>query len=100
MRLVATFFCLTFVLSVHANEDNEPLINLLVASKATGMCGNIQQMVAFQESTQMDGGDEFISRFVSTEAARLGKTVPEFVAQCDSAIAIYTQTMKDLGYVK
>lgn len=88
-------FLSSFVDAV-AEEDNNPLIEIIVASKATGMCGAIQQMVSFQESTKMTGGDEFIARFVSTEAARLGKTVPEFVAQCEAAISIYTETMNTL----
>lgn len=100
MKLILIVLMVFISHDVKANEENEPLIELLIASKATGMCGNIQQMLAFQESTQMNGGDEFIARFVSTEAARLGKTVSEFVAQCDAAIEIYTKTMKDLDYVK
>ncbi len=57
-----------------------------------------KQLTAFQESTKMLGGDEFILRFVNTEAARLGKTVPQFLSECQSSVAIYTKTMQSLGY--
>jgi hypothetical protein len=80
------------------SEDNEQLINLLVVSKATGMCGTLKQLSAFQESTQMTGGNEFLLRFISTEAARLGKTLPELLGECESSVAIYTRTMEELGY--
>lgn len=83
--------------NVDAN-DNEPLIELLIVAKATGMCGTIKQLTAFQESTKMPGGDEFILRFLNTEVARLGKTVPQFLNECQSSVAIYTNTMESLGF--
>lgn len=79
----------------HAN-DNEALMDALVAAKATGMCGAIKQMSAFQESTKMPGGDDFILRFLNSEAARLGKTLPEFLAQCKAAVGSYTALMSSL----
>jgi len=83
--------------TINAN-DNDPLIDLLIVAKATGMCGTIKQLTAFQESTKMPGGDEFILRFVNTEAARLGKTVPQFLSECQSSVGIYTKTMQSLGF--
>lgn len=97
MKLVLALAFSIFSFFAIAEEGNAPLRDLLIISKATGMCGTIQQMVAFQESTKMDGGDEFITRFVSTEAARLGQTVPEFVTQCESSITVYTKTIKALN---
>jgi len=88
------FFSASFA---HA-EDNDQLINLLIASKATGMCGTLKQLAAFQESTQMPGGDEFLLRFINTEAARLGKTLPDLLSECETSVAIYTRTMEALGF--
>ncbi len=84
-----------FIGSAHASE-NDPLIHLLIASKATGMCGTIKQLSAFQETTKMPGGDDFLLRFLNTEVARLGKTLPQFLKECEAAVSIYTQTMKSL----
>ena len=88
-----------FSTSVQAN-DNEPLIEILVVAKSTGMCGSLKQLAAFQESTKMADGDEFILSFFNTEAARLGLTLPEFLKQCEDSLAIYTKTMDSLGYEK
>ena len=62
---------------------------VLVLSKVSGVCGVMQQMVAFQRSTQMAGGDEFITRFWTTEFARLGKSQKQFIAECEFAIEVY-----------
>ena len=72
----------------------------MVASKATGMCGAIKQMTAFQESTQMPSGNEFLLRFLNTEAARLGKTLPEFLHGCTTSVKIYTDMMSELENTK
>ena len=79
-------------------EENEELIDLMVTSKAVGMCGTITQMASFQEATKMDGGDEFIDRFLSTEMARLGKTLPQFIKECEMAISVYNNTIEALGF--
>ena len=85
--------------NVQANE-NKALIDILVTAKTTGMCGTLKQLTAFQESTKMEGGDEFIMRFINTEAARLGKNIPDFLKLCEESVAIYTRTMKSLDYEK
>ncbi|WP_345970897.1 hypothetical protein WCX72_03385 [Sulfurimonas sp. HSL1-6] len=101
MKLLSNCFLSLCLLLLNANandNENKPLINLMIIAKATGMCGTIKQLTAFQESTKMPGGDEFILRFVNTEAARLGKTVPQFLSECQSSIEIYTKTMQSLGF--
>ncbi len=60
------------------------------------MCGTIKQLSAFQETTKMPGGDDFLLRFLNTEVARLGKTLPQFLKESEAAVSIYTQTMKSL----
>jgi hypothetical protein len=37
----------------------------------------------------MEGADEFIVRFWKTEAARLGMTIKEYQAQCQTTISGY-----------
>ena len=46
------------------NDTGDVIIEMMVVSKATGMCGVFAQMVNFQQSTKMPGGDEFIVRFL------------------------------------
>jgi len=63
--------------------------DVLALSKMTGVCGVMQQMAAFQSSTKMPGGDEFIIRFWTAEFARLGKTQGQFISECESSISVY-----------
>ena len=84
-----------FLTSVSANE-NDAVKSMLIAAKATGMCGTFAQLTRFQESTQMPGGDEFIVRFLNTEAARLGKTLPQFMEECQVVVEIYNNFMAEL----
>jgi len=86
---------LIFASGASANE-NDGVIEMLIAAKATGMCGTFKQMSIFQESTQMPGGDEFIARFLNTEAARLGMTLPEFLEKCQVATSKYVELINML----
>lgn len=97
MKKLSLIFLICISFSVQANE-NEAVVHLLIAAKATGMCGTITQLAAFQESTKMLGGDEFINRFLNTEMARLGKTLPQFLDECKASAAIYSATMEELGF--
>ena len=97
MKIIIFYLLVSISISSQSNESNT-LIDLLVNAKATGMCGAIVQLTSFQESTKMPGGDEFLIRFIQTEAARLGKTLPQFLEQCKTSAAIYSSTMKSLGF--
>ena len=46
-------------------------------------------MADFQKRTQMDGGDDFLFRFWTMEAARLGMTLKEYATQCAAAYKNY-----------
>jgi len=62
---------------------------LLAIAKISGACGILQSMSAFQNSTQMSGGDEFLIRYWSTEAARVGKTPDQYILECNQYIDLY-----------
>jgi hypothetical protein len=100
MRTLLFFIFLTMSSQIFSQEedaeDSGPLIDALVTAKATGMCGVFSQMVNFQEATKMPGGDEFIVRFLNTEAARLGHTLETFMQSCITAADNYAATMKTL----
>lgn len=55
----------------------------------SGVCGVMQQMVAFQQTTKMRSGDEFIARYWQTEFARLGKSQEAFIRKCEGSISAY-----------
>jgi hypothetical protein len=62
---------------------------LLATAKLAGACGMAGQMASFQESTKMAGGTEFLNRFMNTEAARLGWTRDQYLANCRIALKKY-----------
>lgn len=75
------------------NSDSDEIRLMLISAKMHGMCGLVHQMAQFQESTKLDGGDEFILRFMSTELARLNMTAEEFLASCDKVASYYKYYM-------
>ena len=79
-------------------EGTNLVIEMMVVAKATGMCGVFSQMVSFQEATKMPGGDDFIVRFMNTEAVRLGHTLESFLSQCQTAVERYNSDMEMLGF--
>ena len=79
-------------------EAGDQLVSMMVVAKATGMCGVLSQLVRFQETTKMKGGDEFVMRFLNTEAARLGHTVESYIGQCPSVIEKYKGYMELIGF--
>ena len=89
-----------FLLNAEENDKNEynEIVGMMVVAKATGMCGVLSQLIRFQDTTKMQGGDEFIMRFLNTEAARLGHTVDSFVGQCPDVIKKYKGYMELLGF--
>lgn len=76
-----------------AKDGIEPQ-GILAVSKIAGACGILDQMIDFQKKTKMPGGDEFVTRFWQTEAARQGKTVEKMSSDCDDAILGYDKMWK------
>jgi hypothetical protein len=97
---VFLFLLFPFIVSAE-NADKETenqLVSMMVVAKATGMCGVLSQLARFQETTKMEGGDEFIMRFLNTEAARLGHTVQSYIGQCPGIIEKYKGYMELIGF--
>ncbi len=70
-------------------QESLSVREILAIAKIAGACGILNSQIHFQESTKLDGGELFVTRFWTTEAARLGKTVQEHSAHCDQAITAY-----------
>ncbi len=79
-------------------EAGDQLVSMMVVAKATGMCGVLSQLVRFQEATKMKGGDEFVMRFLNTEAVRLGYTVESYIGQCPDIVEKYKGYMELIGF--
>jgi hypothetical protein len=80
------------------SQPNEPALSLeslLVIGKASGACGILNLQLQFQSNTKMEGGNEFIVRFWTTEAARLGMTLEEYATtHCTSSLASYDRVLE------
>jgi hypothetical protein len=90
IRLALCVSLLAFGASTRAVENGgESALALLVTAKFSGGCGIITQMAAFQQTTKMRGGDEFLERFINTESARLGMTLKQYLEQCRKSSEVY-----------
>jgi hypothetical protein len=93
MNTIRPLIAITLLLCanpVRAAGDALDLEGLFATAKYAGFCGALKQLAAFQETTQMPGGDELILRFTNTEAARLGVTVEGMMQTCVGAVKAYT----------
>lgn len=74
----------------HAQDDLSAR-GLLSVAKMADTCGVLDSMIQLQKTTKLPGGDDFVVRFWSTEAARLGMTVQQLSEKCNRSVAAYTQ---------
>jgi hypothetical protein len=89
--LAVVLLILSSVASAATAEQSmkNPFQEVMITSKMVGTCGVMQQMVRFQEATKMEGGEDFILRFWSTEATRLGMSTDRFIQVCDNSTSKY-----------
>jgi hypothetical protein len=74
---------------------NEPSMKeVLSVANMTGVCFILQSMSDFQASKKLEGGDQFIDKFWTAEAAKAEKTPEQFVKDCQSAIDGYERLWK------
>lgn len=95
MKTVRPFFtscCIAVALMTpsHAADDLSPQ-RLLSIAKMAGACGVLDSMIQLQKTTKLPGGDEFVTRFWSVEAARLGYSVQQLSDTCNSSIEAYNR---------
>ena len=75
-------------IEAHA-EDGLSTQGIMATSKLAGACGILDAMLYFQNTTKLEGGNNFVARFWASEAARLGLTLQQYSDHCDSAIDAY-----------
>jgi hypothetical protein len=92
-KLLVVLPLLTIPLSVsHSDQESQGSgQEVLAVAKIAGACGILDSIIHFQKTTRMPGGDEFVSRFWSTEAARMGMSVEQLSQRCDRAVTMYDQ---------
>ena len=92
LQIFSLVFCL-FINHAHA-EDDLSVQEFMATSKFAGACGILDSMIYFQKTTQMPGGDDFVTRFWTVEAARLGTSLQEYSDRCNQSIAVYNKLWK------
>ena len=77
-----------------ANSKQE----VMALSKFTGACGILDSLITFQATTKFEQGREFVFRFWSVEAARLGFDSAEKLMQaCLDAVPKYDSLWNAYG---
>ena len=95
--LLSLSLAMTAQAETKKQTDNSATLDMLVVAKATGMCGAYFQLVNFQQSKKIAGGDELVTGFLTAEATRLGHTLDSFMAQCPEVVKRYNINMELLG---
>lgn len=91
-RLISLVFIL-FIGNANAQNDLSGQ-EVLAIAKMSGACGILNSMIYFQKTTKIPGSDEFVMRFWSAEAARLGFSMQEYSNHCNQSIAVYDKLWK------
>ncbi|MCW8934731.1 MAG: hypothetical protein OQK98_08405 [Gammaproteobacteria bacterium] len=90
INLYLQLFVLLLIFPIQSySAEGQSAQEFMAVSKITGACGILDSMLQFQKTTKMLGGNEFVSRFWATEAARLGLSMQQYSDQCNSAITTY-----------
>ena len=62
------------------------IVESLIVAKVAGACGNTLSMTQFVDETQSLDGSQFVAKFVQWEAARLNRSVGEYLDACSRSI--------------
>jgi hypothetical protein len=90
--LIVLLTLMCFSSASYANQDE--LNQALAIAKLTGACGVVAQMINLQNMTKLEGGDEFIDRFLKTELARLDISIEQYNKQCTDSVEAYNKLTK------
>ena len=63
----------------------------LATANLAGACGVLDSLLEFQKKTKLSGSDEFVAKFWTAEAARLGLSMPELSSRCLRATAHFNR---------
>ena len=85
------FFVIVSSSAITRADDSNTVQGVLAVAKFTGGCSILESMVNFQKATQMPGGDDFIARFWTTEAARVSFSMQEYIDRCNKSTEMYNQ---------
>lgn len=83
---LSTIFIIVIVFAspqVYSDSGEDPVKSLLTIGLMSGTCIVYEDMIAYQKTAKLEGGDEFILRFWSAELAKTGRnSLEEFLSEC------------------
>lgn len=89
MKAINIILGLVVLSSATSAQEDISVQALMSVSKMAGACGILDEMIHFQTVTKMPGGDDFVPRFWTAEAARLGMSIQQYSEQCDQTLQAY-----------
>lgn len=92
LLIPAAFFAMNSSIAFAKNEPS--MREVLSVANMTGVCMVLQSMSDYQATNKLAGGDEFIDKFWTSEAAKLGKKPEQFVKDCQITIDGYEKLWK------
>lgn len=100
MKYIKSLLILALSLTLFSFQANaaegQSAQEIMAVSKIAGACGILDSMLYFQKTTKMSGGDEFVVRFWTAEAARLGLSMQQYSDKCNQSITLYDKFWKAL----
>lgn len=96
LYLISIIFMPLFFVHAHAKDELSGQ-GIMAVSKMAGACGILYSMIHFQKTTKLPGGNEFVTRFWATEAARLGLTMQQYSDRCNNSLSTYQELWNALG---
>ena len=97
MKRVKIGVFVSAVIFLSLAQGDQSTQTALATAKMAGACGILDQMIHFQKTTRIEGGDLFVTRFWETEAARLGMDVQGLSNLCDKSILTYESLFQTAG---
>lgn len=96
MFIALSFAFLVLPLSHVYADSKTDLLSLLASAKITGTCEVMDQMIEFQETNQIPGGDAFIAEFQKSESQRKKISEEEMSEYCNTAVMTFTRMWNTL----
>jgi len=95
MAAVVYVFCFLLLATTPARAEVSPQGALMVANVA-GECEMLYSMIEFQKQSNIQGGEEYVAKFWSAEAAKMKLTVEQLSDRCKKSTAAYDKVWDSL----
>lgn len=95
ISLILMFIISPFVLAIDKQKENhELIISVADAGLFAGRCSTFSKMHEFQKENKIPNGDEFIDKFITSEASSGGSNIKEYTEVCIESINAINELKK------